>query len=290
MGQRGYLFIRYFILLIIYALFTASAFSAEWPESKMHKKLTFHGKPLPREFIQRGEAPLVALYVGNGTWDVGKEHLKMFFREHGVSYREVTAAGILSRELLAADYSILVMPGGESWEYLNELGDEGAKRIREFVDQGGGYVGICAGAFYATSQRLGGVATGPYGIGLLDGTAYDGTAMETKPFIEGMMDFDFLPSAITTGFASIFRIALLGGPSFRYTAEEAARKHISVLAQFQVIHEPAMILFDYGQGHVFLTGPHLEVEEERTDWGKEWADPDSEWPILERVVRQVTRK
>jgi glutamine amidotransferase-like uncharacterized protein len=128
------------------------------------------------------------------------------------------------------------------------------------------------------------VRTGPYGIGLLQGTAYDGTALNRDPFIEGMMDF----SVLLEGLRSVYRIVLLGGPSFLYSRDESRAKSIDVWARFPVIDEPAMIAFQYGRGRVFLSGPHPEVEEGLVNWGPRYSDPESDWPILDRAFERVT--
>lgn len=238
---------------------------------------------VPYLFHEPGKSADVGIYVDQGSWTTGREHMMLFMQKYNVSYRALTAEDILSGELKKSGVKVLMMPGGESWTYLDTLGERGAENIREFVRDGGGYFGVCAGAFYAVANRDGGRATGPYGIGLLDGTAYDGTAHETKPFVEGMMDFDFF----LKGFQSLYRIVLIGGPSFRYTPEEAERKNIQVLANFQEIHEPAMILYQYGRGKVFLSGPHLEVEESLVKWGEGYQDPDSEWPLMHHILAEL---
>lgn len=271
-------------LFLIGFFLSTSGLAIEWPETRVQRVLPFTGAHLPDNYVPNGRAAQVGLYVGTGTWDAGKEHLKWFLQEHGFSYRSLTAEDILLGKLEDEGVRLLIMPGGESWEYLKELGDEGAERIRHFVSTGGGYMGICAGAFYGTALREGGVKTGPYGIGLLNGTAYDGTDLHTDPFIEGMMDFDTRPDPLMKDFQKTFRIVLFGGPSFHYTPDEAKQKQIGVMMEFQKLHEPAMITLHYGAGRVFLSGPHLEVEENRTDWGPEYFDPESEWPILERVT------
>lgn len=276
-------------LLAVLVALSSAGHAMEYPESRPLRLYPFHGTPLPDASPRDDEsATEVGLYVGKGTWDTGKEHLKMFLGEHGHSYRSFTAAQIREGELATSGVRVLIVPGGESWQYLAELGDLGASAIRSFVQQGGGYIGICAGAFYATSVREGGYKTGPYGIGLLEGTAYDGTALKTAPFIEGMMDFDFPWTSLLNSLKDKYRIVLLGGPSFRYGKDEAMRKGIEVLSEFQGIREPAMITLHYGKGRVFLSGPHLEVEENRTDWGETFFDPESEWPILERVMAFLT--
>lgn len=258
------------------------------PENSHHLRFQHVGPALPEHWQGKADGALAALYVGKGTWSTGKEHLKLFFQSQGISYRSVTAEQV--REgAVGVNYDLLVVPGGASWDYLAELRSLGAEKILDFVRNGGGYVGICAGAFYATSHRIGGKATGPYGIGLLTGAAYDGTAMETAPFVEGMMDFDSAFHFLMQGLQSVFRIVLFGGPSFRYDEIEEAAKGVQAMAYFQQIDEPAMVTLHYGEGRVFLSGPHLEIEEYLTNWGKEYADPESDWPILERAVQFVRR-
>jgi glutamine amidotransferase-like uncharacterized protein len=257
-------------------------------ENRRHGELTFEGDLLPD---RSGGPAEVGLYIGKGTWPAGKEHLKLYLQDRGFPYRTFTAKEVLSGELTSSGIKVVIFPGGASWEYLKELGEDGAKRVRAFVDAGGGYAGICAGAFYATSERLGGYATGLYGIGLLEGTAHDGTALKVPAFVDGMMDFDILGGAgLLKGLPQTMRIVLLGGPSFRYSPKEEAAKGIEVLARFPKIDEPAMIAFRYGKGRVYLSGPHLEIEEPLTDWGADFDDPESDWPILDRVFPYLEGK
>lgn len=263
-----------------FCLFSAIAFSIV-PEARPLTFLRHVGPKLPADF-QNGNRP-VFIYADNGVWDIGLEHLKFFFSEHGYSYKEIKAADIKAGILRAEVPPLLVMPGGESWVYLESLGDEGAEKILSYVRGGGAYLGICAGAFYATSHREGGAETGEYGIGLLKGVAYDGTALGAPSFVDGMMDFSILSSAITTGIASSLKIAMFGGPSFRFSTLEATSKKVKVLARFKLFKEPGMIAFQYGLGRAFLSGPHFEVEEPRTDW-TDIVDPDSEWPLFDRVT------
>jgi glutamine amidotransferase-like uncharacterized protein len=279
--------IRSLFLFLLFSL----PLVASTPEGEIYAKYPFQGTPLPDQYTsRRNSSPLVGLYVGKGVWDVGREHLKLFLKSHAYSYRTLDAKAVQNGQLQRSRISLLILPGGESSQYLPDLGARGAQQIKDFVARGGGYIGICAGAFYATSLREGGNATGPWGIGLLEGTAYDGTALHTPPFIEGMMDFDFMPHPTLTGLQPKFRLSLFGGPALRFSEQEAAKKNLAVLARFPQIHDPAMVLFQYGRGHVFLSAPHLEVEENLTHWGQEFYDPESEWPILDRMVAAVRRR
>ncbi len=52
-------------------------------------------------------------------------------------------------------FTVLCVMGGFAPNYASRLGDAGYNRIREFVSNGGGYVGLCAGAYLATNQGIG---------------------------------------------------------------------------------------------------------------------------------------
>lgn len=251
--------------------------------------LPYHGVRLPKQLVVKGRAPEVAVYDDKGSWDAGVQGYEHLLKKLGVTYRAITAKDLLGGALQSGGFHLLYMPGGESWQYLSDLGEAGAKQVRAFVQNGGSYVGICAGAFYATSDRQGGHATGPYGIGLLQGTAYDGTALGTAPFVDGTLPFELTDDPLVAGFAHTFDWLLLGGPSFHYTAAEAQRKDLRVLAKFSKIEEPAAIVFDYGAGRVFLSAPHIEVEPGTIDPD---TGPEQEegWPVLTRATGFVLHR
>jgi glutamine amidotransferase-like uncharacterized protein len=49
-----------------------------------------------------------------------------------------------------ADTALLIIPGGRDIYYDAALGAEGARKIRQFVVEGGAYLGLCAGAYFAS--------------------------------------------------------------------------------------------------------------------------------------------
>lgn len=261
--------------------------SEDLPEG-IFETLPDQGPKLPDEWAPAAESNTpappgkrVAIYVDNGVWDMGENHFKRLLTSAGYAYKTLSARDIQAGQLTLENYDVLLMPGGKSWIYLDDLGPTGAQAIREFVNAGGSYFGTCAGAFYATSLRKDRNRDNiPYGIGLLEGTAYDGTSLGTRPFISGMMNIDYH----LKNFKQDYRVLLLGGPAFIYSAEEARKKNIRVLATFEGFGKPAMITFNYGQGRVALAGPHGEIEESQAYFGLKWRDPDSEWPILKAVL------
>ena len=50
------------------------------------------------------------------------------------------------------NYDVLIQPGGSGRQQGKALGEEGREKIRAFVRKGGGYLGICAGAYLASSD------------------------------------------------------------------------------------------------------------------------------------------
>ena len=44
---------------------------------------------------------------------------------------------------------LLIMPGGRDKPYQESFTGDGVKTIRDFVQRGGTYIGICAGAYFA---------------------------------------------------------------------------------------------------------------------------------------------
>src|SRR5688572_21159442 len=58
---------------------------------------------------------------------------------------------IISRDWLE-NTALLVMPGGADSPYMEKLAGVGNQNIREYVQNGGKYLGICAGAYYAADS------------------------------------------------------------------------------------------------------------------------------------------
>lgn len=75
------------------------------------------------------------------------------FREIGVEFDLLTSEEI--REGALEGYRVLFVPGGWASDKIVALGDEGREQIRNFVDAGGSYFGICGGAGLALSHGSG---------------------------------------------------------------------------------------------------------------------------------------
>ncbi|MFN3409742.1 MAG: succinylglutamate desuccinylase/aspartoacylase family protein [Limisphaerales bacterium] len=92
----------------------------------------------------------IALYRGPGAGGAGPTNLLTRLNrppETGivpVSPAEV-ASGVLT------NFDVVIFPGGSASRQAEAIGEEGREEVRKFVARGGGYIGICAGAYLATS-------------------------------------------------------------------------------------------------------------------------------------------
>jgi len=93
----------------------------------------------------------VALYDGPGAGGDGPKMLEEKF--HADTEFRITR--IKAEEIRAGklkNFKVLIVPGGTGSNEGNALGEDGREQVRKFVNEGGVYVGICAGCFLASCQ------------------------------------------------------------------------------------------------------------------------------------------
>lgn len=104
------------------------------------------GSPEAWEAIASGAPVRAAVYVGPGARGVGQfRWMQIMDQSPDVVATYVDGAAIRGGALRFAD--VVVMPGGKSNIEADELGEAGQRELRRFIEQGGAYVGTCAGAF-----------------------------------------------------------------------------------------------------------------------------------------------
>lgn len=106
--------------------------------------------------------PEVAVYVGTGA--ARAKDVTAALKRIGMPCRGLDERAIRGSAL--DQFSVLIIPGGRTARMVRALGQEGLERIREFVADGGGYVGICAGAYMAATTVE--VPGNPEGLGIVD--------------------------------------------------------------------------------------------------------------------------
>ena len=107
----------------------------------------------------------VAIYDASPEVSKGPGNLlRILSPANGFSARRVTPREIRGGCLDEAD--VLIMPGGSGSKPAAQLEEEGRRRIRDFVRGGGGYVGICAGSYLATTHY-------DWSLGLINAQVWD---------------------------------------------------------------------------------------------------------------------
>ncbi len=94
----------------------------------------------------------VAVFDGEG---VGKSCTNLIAALTKSGKADFKLTRITTRDILNGGLSqvdVLIHSGGSGSKQGNDLGEEGRKIVRQYVDQGGGFLGVCAGAYLATND------------------------------------------------------------------------------------------------------------------------------------------
>ena len=98
-------------------------------------------------------APIkVAVFDGDG---VGKSCANLISTLTEPENADIKLTRITTQEILDGQLSeidVLIHSGGSGSKQGNDLGEDGRKMIRQYIEQGGGFLGICAGAYLATND------------------------------------------------------------------------------------------------------------------------------------------
>jgi predicted deacylase len=104
----------------------------------------------PLALTERESVLRIALYKGPGTGGDGPPNLlKKFDRTPNCSITSISPEEIQANTL--TNFDVVIFAGGSGSKQAGALGDSGRVNVRHFVERGGGYIGICAGAYLATS-------------------------------------------------------------------------------------------------------------------------------------------
>lgn len=174
--------------------------------------------------------------------------LKLLSKSYALS-----SARTLLEDLKSA--SLLIMPGGRDIPYDRALDGEKTEAIRQFVIEGGGYLGICAGAYFGSSfvdfDRGGSLEV----IEERSMKFFSGTAI--GPELEkGKFCYDSEKGAKLTPIffkEKSYSVYYNGGCSFEGGFKET-------LGIYEETKRPAIIKCLVGNGLVILSGVHIEYE------------------------------
>jgi glutamine amidotransferase-like uncharacterized protein len=169
-------------------------------------------------------------------------------------------------------YDVIVFPGGNAQQQSVLLGEHGKEVTRDFVRNGGGFVGICAGAFFAASNSS-------YGLDLInvqslsknrDVPGHGMLSMAARNAGSVSMEFTKAGKAVFDYPEEIISVCYSGGPILSPAGRPDLPFFVS-LADYRtevfdyddqkgtMINTPAIVASRFGNGRVILVSPHLEM-------------------------------
>jgi len=235
-------------------------------------------------------APIAALYSDEATWSESVRAATRMLEWVGYAVELVGADEINTRGL--DRFNLLCVPGGNMYQYARDIFTTGKEKIRNFIRNGGGYIGLCAGAYFASETVIWeGDRLPMTPLGIFPGAA-EGPLNEIAPYPDYAMckvNIVDLGHPITRAGPDSVWMLYYWGPALK--PNWGAK--VSVLGTYDENDLPAMLGFDYGLGRLFLVGTHPEIEEDSdrdgVAFGDEWDDQGSDWELMEKAASWCLR-
>jgi len=203
----------------------------------------------------------LAIYSGPGASQTGTLSVEKILRAAPAAPARLVGPEDIADGVLAGQFDAVVFGGGSGSGQSAGLGSAGRKAVREFVTGGGGYLGICGGAYLATGKYT-------WGLKIIDARTVD-TRHWKRGVGEVKMEFTDLGRRILGGPDRTVDVKYANGPLLGpYNRKDL--DDYKVLAYFRgeinknkapkgvMMNSPAMILGQFGSGKVILFSPHPE--------------------------------
>ncbi len=192
----------------------------------------------------------IVIYQDEGVGEFGLKCVAQFFAGDDVWF--ATAEAVIDGRVLGmAD--IFVMLGGADLPYCRKLNGAGNENIRAYVEEGGTYLGICAGAYYgckAIEYHKGreDEICGKRELAFAPVTAIGSLHDLAPPYDET------LNSAAIAELSDGEQAFYNGGCTFKGSGFE-------ILCRYESLHgkPPAIITMGVGKGRAILSGVHFEM-------------------------------
>ncbi|OJD40284.1 biotin apo-protein ligase [Diplodia corticola] len=220
----------------------------------------------------------VLVYSGNGSTVESVRHCMWSLRRLlSPNYAVIPVDGnAIINEPWTASCALLVIPGGADLGYCRTLNGEGNRRISQYVNRGGNYLGFCAGGYYGCKhcefevgdKKMEVVGDRELGFypGVCRGLAFPGFVYHSEAGTRAV-ELKVNKEALMAGGGAVpesFRTYYNGGGVF-VDAEKLKDRGVETLASYtDKLHvdsgegTAAVVYRKVGEGGVILTGPHPE--------------------------------
>ncbi len=177
-----------------------------------------------------------------------------------------TAEDIRKGRLRAHDIDLFVLPGGADLYYVEKLEAAGNEGIKHYVNSGGRYLGICAGAYYAARSILYAKGSayevkGPRALGFFPGLAV-GPVGAPRPFDPDGFTSPRIGTLRDRDSNILWKSIYWGGPAFAPLTAADTSDIVDILARYEdpeAQNSPAIIRCKVGEGRAVLCGVHPEI-------------------------------
>ncbi len=204
----------------------------------------------------------VALYDDAGSFGKGVPRIT---QQLG-AVKDMKLTIVTGRQIAAgalADFDVVIFSGGSGSKQAAGIGTEGCEAVRQFVKNGGGYVGICGGAYLACSGFK-------WSLGILNAKTVSDLWQRGK----GPVRIEITPpGGAVTGFPVGDRDILYHNGPIIKPAGRADLPEYEPLALFRtelaehntpkgaMVNTPAWVRAACGKGRVLISSPHPEQQD-----------------------------
>lgn len=236
------------------------------PKSKHHEKQTpllakKKKKPLgPQKVAILDDTGSAGAHVFTGIFK------KSPYRAHYLTGRDIRNGALKG-------FKLLILPAGDAALQSKALSQSGKQKIVRYVKKGGGYLGICAGAYLGMYWFV------PHAqLSAGKGKGYGGKTISMWNRGVGPVKMSLLPKGVQLFGRSLkqARVHFQNGPIIKRLSS-SKNSNFAILARYDtelayfpvqrgtMAKTPAMVKTTYGKGRVILMSPHPEFTE-----GLEW--------------------
>ena len=202
----------------------------------------------------------IAIYEGPGSGGSGIDNVEArALQLAGASVTRLTPAEVGETDL-SGRFDIIVFSGGSGSRQGNSIGEAGRANVREFVRNGGGYLGVCAGAYLACTNY-------EWSLGILDARTVSSKWRRGQAFLD--LQLDSAGKEIFGPVNQTFKVRYNNGPILMPSGRDDIPDYTSVSTFLTEIAKndspvgiqvgsPSMAIGTFGKGRVFVSSPHPE--------------------------------
>lgn len=181
------------------------------------------------------------------------------------TWKSVSGADIRAGAL--DHFDVVIFPGGGSAQHTKALQDKGRQATREFVRAGGGYVGICAGAFLAAAATAESDS-----LGLVNARSCTGEMGKPRG---GPVKIELTDAGerVFGEFPGLMDAVYGGGPILSPAEKKDLPGHVPLALyrtetwsvepdKNRMVDTPSIVAAQFGSGRVLIFSPHPEAIDE----------------------------